>query len=341
MTKTASRPASGKKAGRTAGRIALAIAGLIAAAVLFLLIAPLTETDRSAAVTGSADWMADLPDSAKLNELAIPGTHDSATKYCQLAYVTKCQYKSIAEQLEAGFRYLDIRLGTDGEDLILMHGFTKCRSGAFFWQETLTLDAVLKDCYDFLKAHPAETILFCVKQEHGDESVKQFQGLLRRYLASAPDKWLLTDTLPTVGEARGKLVLLRRYEDEAGLGKEAGVPFLWDHQGGHDDVSLNTAAKDNGSYTLWVQDRYEYDADDKWAAFTAGISGSSTKNGAAAVQFLSTKGTFVQGHPYAFAKDLNARLATAQLPADCGWIILDFGTAELAQKIWSLNAFTK
>ena len=371
MTKSASRPKAGKasgkdrtaagktsgkhrtaagktsarkrlSAGRIAGRIALGLAGLIAAIILFLLIVPLTETDRSAAIAGSADWMTDIPDSARLNTLAIPGTHDSATTYCQLAYVTKCQFKTIAEQLEAGFRYLDIRLGADGEDLILMHGFTKCRTGAFFWNETLTLDTVLEDCYTFLKEHPTETILFSVKQEHGDESVKEFQGLLWRYLAAAPDYWLLTDSIPTLGEARGKLVLLRRYEDEAKLGKEAGISFLWDHQGGHDDVSLHTVSRFNETYTLWVQDRYEYDTEDKWFAFTSGIVASSTKDGAAAVQFLSTKGTFVQGHPYAFAKKLNARLAAATLlPSDCGWIILDFGTAELAQKIYSMNAFTK
>lgn len=329
-------------AGRIAGRVALGFAGLIAAVILYLLIAPLTETDRSPAVAGSANWMRDIPDSAPLNELAIPGTHDSGTAYCQLAYITKCQYHPIAGQLEAGFRYLDIRLGADGEKLILMHGFTKCRTGAFFWNETLTLDAVLDDCYAFLKSHPTETILFCVKQEHGEESVKEFQGLLRRYLAKAPEKWLLTDKLPTLGEARGKLVLLRRYEDEAGIGKEAGISCLWDHQGGHEDINLHTVAKDNGTYTLWVQDRYEYNTEDKWAAFTSGIVSSSTKNGAAALQFLSTKGTFVQGHPYAFAKTLNKQLVSAtKLPSDCGWVIVDFGTAELAKKIYSLNAFTK
>ena len=299
--KTKKKASSGKKkklsAGQVLGRAGLCLLGVLLLAIAYLLIAPLTETDRSQAVEGSADWMAGLSDSARLNEISIPGTHDSATTYCQLAYVTKCQSKTIAGQLNAGFRFLDIRLGAEGDSLILMHGFTKCRTGAFFWNETLTLDSVLQDCYAFLKAHPGETILFSVKQEHGEESVREFQALLRKYIAKAPENWLLTDQMPTLGEARGKLVLLRRYEDEAGLGREAGLSFLWDHQGGHADVRLNTVSKDNGTYTLWVQDRYEYDAEDKWAAFTAGIYGSSLKNGAAAVQFLSSKGSCVQGHP--------------------------------------------
>ena len=328
-------------AGKIVGRVLLGLCGLIVLLAAYFFLAPLTETDRSAAVAGSADWMRDVADRTPLNEMAIPGTHDAATTYCQLAYVTKCQSKTIAEQLEAGFRYLDIRLGAEGDSLILMHGFTKCRTGAFFWNETLTLDMVLADCYAFLQAHPTETILFCVKQEHGDESVREFQGLLRQYLAKAPENWLLTNTIPTMGEARGKLVLLRRYDDEAGIGREAGIPLVWGHQGGHDDTTLTTVARKNESFTLWVQDRYEYDTADKWNAFATGIVLSSTADGAVAIQFLSTKGTFVQGHPYAFAKDLNKQLLSAVLPSDCGWVIVDFGTAELAQKIYSLNQMMK
>ena len=326
-----------KKRRSVFGRILLCLGCLLLAAIVFLFTAPLTETDRSGTVAGSASWMASLPDDIPLNELTIPGTHDSATAFCQLAYITKCQYHGIGAQLQAGYRFLDIRLGIQGEDLILMHGFTKCRTGAFFWDETLTLESVLADCYDFLKANPTETILFSVKQEHGDESVKEFQALLRQHLAKASGSWLLTDTLPTLGEARGKIVLLRRYADEAGLGREAGIPFLWDHQGGHDDITLDTVSKDNGTYTLWVQDRYEFDTDDKWNAFVRGILNSRTGDGHAAVQFLSTKGSFVQGHPYAFARKLNQTLTLNNIPAGCGWIVVDFGTAVLAQHIYLSN----
>ena len=41
--------------------------------------------------------------------------------------------------------------------------------------------------------------------------------------------------MPTLGQARGKLVLLRRWEDEAGLGARAGLPLLWEDQKGHAD----------------------------------------------------------------------------------------------------------
>ena len=320
-------------------RLILRILGGILAALLLVLLVmfliPLTETGDQTPVEGSADWMARLDDSTPLDAVVIPGTHDSGTEYVQLAFFSKCQAKDIAGQLEAGYRYLDIRLAVDGEGMKLMHGFTNCRSGAMPWNSTLTLDEVLEDCYAFLSAHPTETVVFAVKQEHGDESVKEFQTILNRYVQEKPEFWLQSDRIPALGEARGKLVLLRRYEDEAGLGAAAGVPLLWANQNGHADTSLNTVSEPNGSYTLWVQDRYEYDAEDKWNAFLGGLAAAGTGEGDLAIHFLSTKGTAAYGHPYSFAKALNPRLMKQE--ALSGWIVVDFGSAPMAKGIYENN----
>ena len=320
---------------RLVGKI---LAWILAALLLFLLvmyIIPLTETGDRTAVEGTADWMRELPDETPLNALVLPGTHDSATRYVQLGFFSKCQGKSIGQQLEAGYRYLDIRLAVNGDGMILMHGFTKCRSGPMPWNSALTLDAVLEDCYAFLSAHPTETVVFAVKQEHGGESVKEFQTILNRYVQEKPEFWLQSDTIPALGEARGKLVLLRRYEDEAGLGAAAGIPLLWANQNGHEDTSRNTVSEPNGSYTLWVQDRYEYDAEDKWNAFLGGLAAAGTGEGDLAIHFLSTKGTAAYGHPYSFAKALNPRLMKQE--ALSGWIVVDFGSAPMAKGIYENN----
>ena len=320
---------------RLVGRI---LAWILAALLLFLLvmyIIPLTETGDRTAVEGTADWMRELPDETPLNALVLPGTHDSATRYVQLGFFSKCQSKSIGQQLEAGYRYLDIRLAVNEDGMILMHGFTKCRSGPMPWNSALTLDEVLEDCYAFLSAHPTETVVFAVKQEHGDESVKEFQTILNRYVQEKPEFWLQSDRIPALGEARGKLVLLRRYEDEAGLGAAAGVPLLWANQNGHADTSLNTVSEPNGSYTLWVQDRYEYDTEDKWNAFLEGMAAAGTGEGDLAIHFLSTKGTASYGHPYSFAKALNPRLMKQETLS--GWVVVDFGSASMAKWIYANN----
>lgn len=306
----------------------IAILLLIAAA---FYVIPLTEHADDAKTDGSESWMAGLSDDLYLSEITIPGTHDSATKYVQLAFFSKCQSKTIGEQLQSGYRYLDIRLGADGDRLKLMHGFTNCKAGALPWSETLYLEDVLADCYAFLDANPSETILFAVKQEHGDESIAEFESLLKKYIDASPNRWFVSAQIPTLGESRGKLVLLRRWEGNLG------VPLLWEDQGGHDDVSLNTVSSEQGSYTLWVQDRFCYGTDDKWTAFENGIAGSETGANSAAIQFLSTKGTLAYGHPYAFAKKLNPWLMKMILPADAGWIVVDFASAPLAEHIYSTN----
>ena len=322
-------------AGRIVLRILGAVLALIVCAAAFFLLVPLTERADNAFVPGSADWMGRLDDGLLLSEIKLPGTHDSATQFVQLAWFSKCQGKDIGGQLSSGARYLDIRLGADGDRLQLMHGFTKCKTSAL--GGTLYLDEVLAQCYVFLDVHPTETVIFAVKQEHGDESVAAFEALLNAYVQDSSAHWLLTDTIPTLGEARGKLVLMRRYEDEAGLGATAGIPLLWPNQNGHEDTSLNTAVTDNGSYRLWVQDRYEYDAEDKWAAFTAGIEQNGAQPGDIALHFLSTKGTAAYGHPYGFARALNARLAETPPDAISGWIVLDFFSAPLAAQIYETN----
>ena len=304
-----------------------------------MYVVPVFETVDRTPVEGSADWMAGLDDALSLGEVVLPGTHDSATKNVQRAFFSKCQSLAIGEQLEAGYRYLDIRLSADRDRLKLMHGFVSCTTSGWPWASTLYLDEVLTQCYAFLSAHPTETIVFAVKQEQETGSVSEFETLLDRYLSENPDAWLLTDHIPTVGEARGKLVLMRRYVDEANLGARAGIPLLWDTQNGHDDVSKTADVFDNGAYTLTVQDRYEYDTEDKWNAFRTGMAAGEIGTDAVSIHFLSTKGTAAYGHPFGFAKTLNTRLLTSTNLR--GWIIVDFASAELARTIYLQNGFVR
>ena len=322
---------------RAAGRILAGVLALLLIAALCFFVIPLTENARNTPVPGSADWMAALPDETPLCDIVLPGTHDSATQYVQLAFFSKCQSLSIAQQLEAGFRYLDIRLGDTekgGDYPRLMHGFTNCKTGIF--GGTLTLDAVLADCYAFLAQHPTETVIFAVKHEHGDTATADFQRTLQGFTAAREANWLLTDTLPTLGEARGKLVLLRRWEDEAGLGGESGVPFLWKDQREREDTSLAAAEEPQGAFTLFVQDRFKYDADEKWNAFLTGMEAEPT-DGDVLLSFLSTNGSSAYGHPWKYAKALNPRLMALNDEMLKGWVIVDFATAQLAEKIYSTN----
>lgn len=330
-----------KKAPKTGIRILLAVFGGILAAMLLavviLIAIPLMERVDASPVAGSADWMARLPDDAPLGKLSIPGTHDAGTQYVQLGFFSKCQARSISQQLEDGFRYLDIRLAVSGDGLGLNHGFCQCRTGAAPWSGRLMLEDVLEDCYAFLSAHPTETVIFAVKQEHGDESVAEFQCVLDRYIQEDAERWYLGSELPSLGEARGRLILLRRYDDEAGLGINAGVALTWPNQNGYDDPAraFSSEGCSVGSLTLAVQDRYEYDEEEKWAAFCAEADDPDT----VALRFLSTKGHMTFGHPHRYAKELNPRLLALCESRDIslGWTVIDFGNAQLASAIYEQN----
>lgn len=308
---------------------------LLAGAALFVI--PLTERVDVSPVAGSADWMARLPDDAPLGKLSIPGTHDAGTQYVQLGFFSKCQARSIGQQLEDGFRYLDIRLAISGDRLDLNHGFCECRTGGTPWSDRLMLEDVLEDCYAFLSAHPTETVIFAVKQEHGGESVAEFQRVLDRYIQENAERWYLGSELPSLGEARGRLVLLRRYDDEAELGRNAGIALIWPNQNGYDDPAraFSSESCSVGSLTLAVQDRYEYDEEEKWAAFCA----EADNPDAVALRFLSTKGHMTFGHPYRYAKELNPRLLALCENQDIslGWTVIDFGNARLASAIYEQN----
>ncbi|MFJ6798304.1 phosphatidylinositol-specific phospholipase C [Streptomyces sp. NPDC091268] len=181
--------------GAPAARGALARGGLLAPGSV---LAP-------AGVLGTQDWMAPLADSTALQRMTIPGTHDSGARQGGL-YVA-CQNTSIAEQLDSGIRFLDVRCRVTGGSFAIHHGS--------FYQNLMFGD-VLSACWNFLAAHPSETVLMRLKQEYSEESDAAFRAVFDDYLDHRGWRPLfrIADTLPTLGQARGKVVLLA---DNGGL----------------------------------------------------------------------------------------------------------------------------
>ncbi|MEU5434295.1 phosphatidylinositol-specific phospholipase C [Streptomyces sp. NPDC020719] len=168
---------------------------------------------------GVSDWMAGIAGSTPLRQLTIPGTHDSGARFGGLW--VKCQNAVIADQLGAGIRFLDVRCRVTGDSFAIHH--------AAFYQNLMFGD-VLIACRDFLAAHPTETVLMRVKQEYSTQSDAEFRRIFDIYLDRKGWRPLfrLDAALPTLGEARGKVVLLA---DNGGLpGVRYGDPALFDIQ---------------------------------------------------------------------------------------------------------------
>ncbi|MFE7183656.1 phosphatidylinositol-specific phospholipase C [Streptomyces erythrochromogenes] len=223
---------TGRGAVTAAGRVTAPALGrrtFLAGALALGAAVGLGAAPASAAALGTQDWMAGLGDSTALQRMTIPGTHDSGATKGGL-YVA-CQNTSIAQQLDSGIRFLDVRCRVTGGSFAIHH--------AAFFQDLMFGD-VLVACANFLAAHPGETVLMRVKQEYSGESDATFRAVFDDYLNNRGWRSLfrIADTLPTLGQARGKVVLLA---DNGGLpGLRYGDGNVFDIQ---DDYNTEPFAK--------------------------------------------------------------------------------------------------
>ncbi|MGW5400826.1 phosphatidylinositol-specific phospholipase C [Streptomyces sp. NPDC003952] len=168
-------------------------------------VAGLGAAPAAAAGLSTQDWMSGLGDSTALQRMTIPGTHDSGATRGGL-YVA-CQNTSIADQLGSGIRFLDVRCRVTGGSFAIHHG-------AYY--QNLMFGDVLAACWNFLAAHPSETVLMRLKQEYSEESDATFRAVYDDYLNNRgwSPLFKVADALPTLGQVRGKVLLL---PDNGGL----------------------------------------------------------------------------------------------------------------------------
>ncbi|PVH96404.1 1-phosphatidylinositol phosphodiesterase precursor [Periconia macrospinosa] len=161
-----------------------------------------------------ARWMKALPSNLPLSAISLPGTHNSHTHYRALPSV-RCQISSVEVQLEHGIRFLDIRVqpshASDSrkKDLFLVHGaFPISLTGVKYFEP------VLETCYSFLTENPSETILISLKREGVGSATDQHLAeiLDQHYIRPNPSRWYTGTRIPYLGDVRGKLVLIRRYD---------------------------------------------------------------------------------------------------------------------------------
>ncbi|MBV9030512.1 MAG: hypothetical protein JO364_09415 [Pseudonocardiales bacterium] len=188
-----------------------------------------------------------------MTALSVPGTHNSGCVGSLFGFA-QTQNPALSDQLDAGIRFLDIRLAQCPSNLSVHHDVV-CMDKSYV--------GILATCSDFLEKHPSETILMSVEDEGplGDEPdrstpsevlrklsiknaenedgrVSSFEDTLKartwEHVAGSPlfynfaarrtrggpmaaVRALTSET--TLGEVRGRIVLLRRSEgsQDAGL----------------------------------------------------------------------------------------------------------------------------
>ena len=230
-----------------------------------------------------ATWMTTLPDSRKLSQLLIPGTHDSGTGALHLgisqnmtippicidlligtacvpnAIVTSAldlgnsamqgalvetQYWTIGEQLANGIRFLDIRIGDYTDGT---PGYALYH-GVFPFPVGDFARDVMTPVNAFLASNPREVVLMSVSDEHTlDKS-----GFLSSVIKNAANNFYTTaEPWTNLGNVRGKVVLFNRMKNVTQAG---GVDW--------DNPSKRLICIDEGCFAtlktaLNIQDNYE------------------------------------------------------------------------------------
>lgn len=157
-------------------------------------------------------WMSHVDDDKYLDELSIPGTHDSGT--CSVDNDTepqssqvKCQQDYIPTQLLEGIRYFDIRLGK-GDDPGIDHGdYYLLKKDAYF----MHLSDVIGYFKTFLNENPTEALIMLVSRGNDEATDESVTTAFAKVLDDNPKLFYTSSRIPTLHEVRGKIVLLRRF----------------------------------------------------------------------------------------------------------------------------------
>lgn len=181
---------------------------------------------------GNAEWMKKYPDSTLLVHMNIPGAHDSASwNYTQanqdaLRPLTdrngmtpaepkslRCQEQSLIAMLNSGIRAFDLRYASDPENKRLLFYHTSA-----LLSDTATVDNVLRGFYEWLDDHPSETVFLSLLQETATAKHPINDATSQRRLydtltsEQARQYFIQARELGTLGQSRGKITLLRRFD---------------------------------------------------------------------------------------------------------------------------------
>ncbi|TNY20641.1 PLC-like phosphodiesterase [Rhodotorula diobovata] len=155
--------------------------------------------------------MSSLPDEAKLDELYLPGTHESLALHFPLLS-SICQSTSLTSQLRGGIRFLDLRFALlDDGTLWAYHGVVPQRRRA---------EDVFDEVYAWLEGEGArECVVVSCKQENPAPLFAPTLWSLLDRTSRWRSKWHDEDRWPALEEVRGKCVMFCRFgwDDRRGL----------------------------------------------------------------------------------------------------------------------------
>ncbi len=318
------------------------------------------------------NWMAGISGERRINEINIPGTHDSSMKEPYAAgrwrrvvrEYARTQDSYIYTQLDFGIRAFDLRLYHKYEDsngehdnsssLFLLHG--KLSNLRYWATEPHTTNLDLNRVFDYMKAflmnHPTETIIVYLRPEtDGKDAKKTIMERAREYVVCdlLYDTNLITgepflyvpdgNDYPKLKDCRGKIVIRCNYDEL----KDYAISIDKDRPGvtQQDDWKLSSDEK-----IAWANDFYNNNKKDLPDApdehfeelFDIWLSSSGhTTIGGIPKHYPSTIAEEVNGALFGAGKLFDTHSEKLQHARYLGWVSMDFATAKEAAYIWKSN----
>jgi len=310
------------------------------------------------------DWMSYLDKDLRLNQINIPGTHDSGTfnvnpngkevnviEYFQNRIreeYTKTQYFNIKDQLKMGVRYLDIRVAWHAEGYVhIVHDEIDCADED---GNPLFLKDVLKEISGFLDKHPSETVIVHLhNQEDNEGNHSYMQSQINEYISHYIKKGKMYDTnnyenkhsIPKLKDAQGKIVVLTRDCHYHGICITVSDKYKYEteYQSGK--------RKFNRKYECRIQDCYKLILEKKWTAIERLRSqqkiltqGDPLGEKMVIINFMSTSSDDLEdsaneiNNRFIHEKSIYAKLEHGR---QYGWILADFITEDVARYIYTSN----
>ena len=320
----------------------------------------------------SEDWMAQLPDDAVLSSVNLPGSHDAGTAAIvedgipQVSF-TSCQKYYYEEQLNVGVRSFDIRcnaLSDDAalSDVIIIHGNERWHCSNRDATD-LTLDNILNESVRFLEEHPTETVVMMVKPDDGSTVglVKAMASFIKAEVAKGDECHVWTgNEIPSVKEARGKIVFLRRYEiDKSKYDPAAdGLQERWfgidlskwdDYSYGDTKYAIKIYGQDQYGTAVYAQDAYSENANGKIEYIEgtmAQTTGADTTHAIPADSWIFNYTSCSKWIPLNVTRDLNPQLFADEFGKDksgyidnrrLGMVMLNFVDRPMSRLIYETN----
>lgn len=212
------------------------------------------------------NWITPLDGSIYVSQMSIPGSHDAATGEKMETFIgdlfAQTQENTLQVQWNLGIRCFDLRPAIhkkgSTDELWLYHGKTQV---SISWATAMnTIKANLTD-------HPGEFAIVLFRHEdestvNKDNDPTNFNTYMTNWV-NANKGWIV-DWRPdiTIGECRGKLILISRFSGSWDYGCFTG----WSHDAAGTTAIVKNASG-SASGTMYVQDYYNSSSHD--AKFTS------------------------------------------------------------------------